>query len=854
MTELSMTSKGAATWLEERTVLGVLSAPALNAIAQVLEEQFVPANQRLVEENMPPAGLYILIQGRVEVDRTTQAGSVWALSLLPGATINLQELLLNQVAQRTAIAKSECHVWFIPGEKFRELVTQYPEINQVFSQQLVQELAQLSSQLSYEQERQAVLRPYLVTKAKRGIVGKSRYAVRLRQQIKQADEDRQPVLIFGEPGLEKDNTAALIHFSSPIRREPAIKVDCSTLQASGAELFGRAGGKLGLIEWLGEGTLILNNIQELPLELTPKLAQLLETGKYAPVSRQGELSPELRTCRARIITIAEKHLPSVERLMGHLIKVPPLRVRKADIEAQVEYYISLFCRAKGIPKPKVTPEALRRLQAYDFPGNLRELQGLVERALVQSAGAKELTEEVFWSVQSKKKQFRINLLNAYPRLRQFLRSSWWPDRINYGFTLGFFALVVALLFFGPQRRAENFALNLFWAWWWPLVLLGFPFVGRLWCAICPFMIYGEVTQKLATSVFGRQLKRWPRQSAEKWGGWFLFGLFTLIFLWEELWNLEDTAYLSACLLLLITAGAMIFSGIFERRFWCRYLCPIGGMNGLFAKLSMIELRAQQGTCSAECNTYQCYKGGPQKGEGLETGGCPVYSHPAQLADNKDCVLCMTCLKACPHRSVELNLRPPGIELWTTHIPHTYEVALLLLLLGGVYLHGLPKLQSLGLQLNLAQFWLHLALSLAALMIPASVPLLAYGAMQLFHWLGNYIFKIQSPKPRRFVELAYGYLPLVLGANLAYYLRLGLGEAGRILPVSLATFGLSGEGLPVLVAHPAVIEFLQGTTLIVSVLLTVLLTQKIARQPLRSLLPQHFGAVVLAASLWVMIVG
>jgi NAD-dependent dihydropyrimidine dehydrogenase PreA subunit len=335
-------------------------------------------------------------------------------------------------------------------------------------------------------------------------------------------------------------------------------------------------------------------------------------------------------------------------------------------------------------------------------------------------------------------------------------------------------------------------------------------------------------------------------------------LFTLIFLWEELWHLEDTAYLSSCLLLLITAGAMIFSAIFERRFWCRYLCPIGGMNGLFAKLSMIELRAQQGTCSAECTTYQCYKGGPQKGEGMETGGCPLYSHPAQLEDNRDCVLCMTCLKACPHRSVELNLRPPGIELWTTHVPHSYEVALLLLLLGGIYIHRLPELRSsLGLNLELTQFWPHFGFSLVALIIPAVVPLAAYGLMQLFHRLSNYIekakSKIQNPKPRPFVELAYGYLPLVLGGNLAHYLRLGLGEAGRILPVTLATFGFSGQGMPVLVAHPAVTAFLQGTTLIFSVLLTVLLTQKIARQPLRLLLPQHLGAVVLAASIWAIVV-
>ena len=273
------------------------------------------------------------------------------------------------------------------------------------------------------------------------------------------------------------------------------------------------------------------------------------------------------------------------------------------------------------------------------------------------------------------------------------------------------------------------------------------------------------------------------------------------------------------------------------------------MNGLFAKLSMTELRAQQGTCSAECTTYQCYKGGPQKGEGLETGGCPLYSHPAQLEDNRDCVLCMTCLKACPHRSVEFNLRPPGIELWTTHTPRIYEVALLMLLLGGVFLHRLPELQSwLNLSLNGSEFWVHLGLSVAALTLPAGIPFLAYGLMQLIH-----LSFPKNPKPKPFVELAYGYLPLVLGANLAHYLRLGLGEAGRILPVSLATFGLNTQGVPVVVAHPAVIAFLQGTTLVAAVLLSIVLTQKIARQPVRATFPQHIAAVVLAAGLWVLIV-
>ncbi|MBW4559137.1 MAG: sigma 54-interacting transcriptional regulator [Trichormus sp. ATA11-4-KO1] len=840
-----MTSPEMVIWLQERTPLGILSPAVLDAIAQIIEEKVIPAQHNLVTEGTTPEALYILQQGQLESKTSNKNNPALACGFLPGAVIHLKELVLDELTPSTITTVTECYLWLVPAAKFRTLIKQYPEINQAFSRQLAQELAQVTSALGYEQERSVALRPYLVTKAQRGIVGTSRYAVRLREQIREASSSSKSVEIFGEPGLEKDNIAALIHYGSPKRREPMIKVNCGILQTSGMDLFGRAGGKPGLLEWLGEGTIVFNNIQDLPQELLPAVAQLLETGEYSPVSRSGETLATPRPCKARILIVSEKTQPSIERCVGMVIKVPPIRVRKTDIQAQVEYYTSLYVRGKGLPKPHITPEALRRLQSYDFPGNLKELKNLVERAIVQLGEGRELTEEIFWSAQTKKKQFRLNLLNAYPGLRKFLRSPWWPDRINYGFTAAAFAIIIGILFIGPQTRDRNFVLNFFWAWWWPFFLFLFPFLGRVWCAVCPFMIYGEITQKLSLWLFPRKLKGWPRQQAEKWGGWFLFGLFTLIFLWEELWNLENTAYLSACLLLLITAGAMIFSALFERRFWCRYLCPIGGMNGLFAKLSMTELRAQQGICSASCTTYQCYKGGPEKGEGMETNGCPVYSHPAQLEDNRDCVLCMTCLKACPHRSVEFNLRPPGIELWTTHVSRSYEVALLFLLLGGIYLHRLPELQSwLGLQLDLTQFWQHLGLSLLTLIIPTAVIFAGYGFMKLFNF---------RRKPRPFVELAYGYLPLVLGGNLAHYLRLGLGEGGRILPVTFATFGLSGEQLPILVAHPAVIDFLQGVTLIFSVLLTIVLTQKIARQPMRSLFWQHLVAVGLGVSMWAIIV-
>ena len=843
-------SQDKAKWLQANTLFQHLPEALVSAITQCLSEQTIQENQRLILEDTEPDALYILTAGRLESYRTRKTTAAQVVNLLPGSILHLRELLLDQKTEQTIVALADSQLWRLSGERLKELAYAYPELNQELSQLLAEELAQLSAQLLQEQERQQALRPYLVPKVERGVMGASRYALRLRKDVREAtnleptkNNRRPPVLIFGEPGLNKDNLAALIHFGSANKREPLIKLNCETLRA--VDLFGRGDSKPGLLEWIQNGTILLNNIQDLDEPLKAPIVRLLETGEYTPVSREGDAPVATRASRAWILMVAEQNMPQFAQCPTvKRIKVPPLRVRKADMEAIVNYFIQLDCRKRGQARPKLTPEALRSLQSYDFPGNLRELEGLVERAIAQSESSRRLTEELFWAEGQKQQRFRFNLLGGYNRFRKFLLSPWWPTRINYWFTSWVYIVVLIALFFGPQTRDSNVALNLFWAWWWPLVLISFPFVGRLWCAVCPFMIYGEITQKLSLWLWPRSLQAWPRQWAERWGGWILYGGFALILLWEELWHLENTAYLSGWLLIIITAGAMICSTLFERRFWCRYLCPIGGMNGLFAKLSMTELRAQKGICSATCNTYHCYKGGPAEGEGQETEGCPVYSHPAQLSDNRNCVLCMTCLKACPHHSIELNLRPPGIELWTTPNGTTYEVALLLLLWGAVLLHRLPELTRLllGSDRILESFGGHAVVAILALGFPAIATLLAHQLVRLLN---------PTFKPRPFISLAYGYLPLVLFSNLAHYLHLGLTEAGRIIPLSLATVGqpIGVTASLVWMAHPAVIAFLQGSSLVVGVALSILLTQKIARQPFLKLFPQHGIAVFIAVLTW-----
>lgn len=828
-------------WLRENTLFTGLSEGAIAAIAEALTAVPVAAGQVLAQPSQSPSALLILVEGELDRRNPTRDNRD---RLLPGTVLNLREILLDQPQSQSVQAIADSLIWQLSADLLKAIAAQWTELDRYLSGQLAAELDTVTAQLLFEQARLRELQPYVVPKMRRGIVGSSRYAQRLRQDIRQAAvrRDRKPVLIFGEPGLGKDNIASLIHFGSRDRRTPLIKLNCNSL--SGIELFGRAGNRRGLVDWVGEGTILLNNVQDLPADLRPQIINLLATGQYQPLPTPEIPDPPAQPCLARLILVAETNPTDLARHCVQTIKVPPLRIRKADIVASVKYFLSRFCQTRRQPRPKLTPEAERQLQNYDYPGNITELESLVERALVQSGKAPVLTEDVFWFASTKGDRFRWNLLNVYPRLRQLLRSNWWPTRINYGLILPTYTAVVALLFFGPQTRAENVGLTLFWAGWWPLILLAFPFIGRLWCAYCPFMIYGELVQWISLKVWPRSLLPWPRAAAERWGGWFLFGLFALILLWEELWNLEDVAWLSACLLLLITAGAIAFSLLFERRFWCRYLCPIGGMNGLFAKLAVIELRAKRGVCSATCTTYQCYKGGPEKGEGQETNGCPVYSHPAQLVDNRNCVLCMTCLQACPHRSVELNLRPPAIELWTTHLATRSEASLLLLLLGAVFLHHLPQIVTIvGLGDRwLTDFGLHSLLAIAVLGLPG---LIAFGIDRLMHrW---------QPRLKSFTELAYGYLPLVLMASLAHYLWMGLTELGQVLPRTALSFGWDPLQLPSYSADPAVIAFLQASSLAIGLITTIWTTQKIARQPWRSLLPQHGIAIGLTGLLWQLIV-
>ncbi len=619
------------------------------------------------------------------------------------------------------------------------------------------------------------LAPFVLGRARRGVVGSSRYAQRLRSAVLEAarDSQRQPVLISGEPGLEKDNLAALVHYGSAERRRLLVRLDASDLQ----------GSTLNLLNDLGSSTLLVSGMDRIDNELQQRLIAMA----------RGE-APGFQ---GRVLFTSEAAIPALDGLV-RTIRVPPLRVRRTDLGDWLRYRLRLQSPGLGWSQPPALPDSVvRRLQNHDFANNLRELEAMVDRALRQARQQSQgelpplLPEEVFWT-EEKSRRTRFDVWRWKPQLREWMRAPALWNTLLFGLVSWLFLAVNLALWLGPQERATNPMLTLFWAWWWPLILLSYPLVGRLWCSICPFMVWGQIAQRLTPW----RKRSWPHGDLDRWGAPALAAGFAAILLWEEVWNLEDTAWLSSCLLLLITAGAVISSTVFEKRFWCRYLCPVGGMNGLFAKLSILELRAEVGTCSGSCSSYSCFKGGPADGEGLATEGCPLGTHPAHLSDNRNCVLCMTCTQACPNRSVQLRLRPPAADLQRNMQAPDGERGLILVLAGGLCLHHWQRL--LG-WLPLAPSSLHegpllarLSFAALALALPAAAGL----------WL-----------KRRWL---YAGLPLLWALLLARHLPIGMAEAGTVLPV----------GWPQWSADPHVIGFCQTVVVVIGWVGAVILSRRL----------------------------
>jgi len=386
-------------------------------------------------------------------------------------------------------------------------------------------------------------------------------------------------------------------------------------------------------------------------------------------------------------------------------------------------------------------------------------------------------------------------LTRWPVVRALLRQRLLNWALMTLALLGFAVAILAGLI-GTAVGSANFGIVFVWIVWWGLfmcVLL--PLGGRVWCLICPIPAPGEWVQRGALVcppvAGGNGLPpaigsldrpssgipftlgwRWPARLRSIWlqnFGFLGVALFSTVILTQP--------WVTGWALLGFLVGALGLALLFERRAFCRYVCPVGGFIGLYSLAAPLELRVKDPVVCQNHLTKECYLGS------ASGYGCPWSEQPWRMDRNAYCGLCGECLRTCPKGNVAVSLRVPGMDLLVAHgwrLDEAYK-AFIMLACAAIYpvvlLGPWGWLKSWADLAWLPGFGLYAAAFLAVNLF--GVPGVHLGITALVRQA-----KILREVPlwRLFVALAYPLVPIGLAAWLAFTLSFVFANLSYALPV------------------------------------------------------------------------
>ena len=360
-----------------------------------------------------------------------------ALQCLEGADINLilcdwrmpgcgGKQLLQQVAENSALRRIPVLIMTAHGSGPTALeamqlgaydfITKPLDMQKVLSSvaralhhmQLEREIEELRGQRFLNADT-AAAQPSEVDHASIRLIGSSPGWIEVFKNIGKVAKTDVGVLVLGESGTGKEMVARAIHEHSHRSHKPFIIVNCAALppELIESELFGHERGsftsaiaqKTGKFEVANGGTVFLDEIGELPLALQPKLLRILQEHTFERVGATSQIRTDVRIIAAtnrQLDHDVENKLFRADlyyRLNTYALRLPPLRERVSDILPLAEHFLEQYARRNGMPKQGLSPEAGEVLERHAFPGNVRELEHLMERTAVQ-AGGRAITAEM----------------------------------------------------------------------------------------------------------------------------------------------------------------------------------------------------------------------------------------------------------------------------------------------------------------------------------------------------------------------------------------------------------------------------------------------------------------------------
>lgn len=608
-------------------------------------------------------------------------------------------------------------------------------------------------------------------------------AVRTRGAIRSFAANDEPFALSGETGSGKVIISRQVHQESARRHQPYIEVDLRDHQESdfhrklvGAErsAFPFAPSRqYGLLDQARGGTIVFCHAELMPEALQRTLLRILETETFTradggkPIALQARLAFMFRSDPAGLEADGRVVPELLSVWKRQHFRVPALREHKRDLPRLVDHYVQWFGREYGKDVRGVSPETLGILMHYDWPGNLTELSSVIQRAVMLSRGEEILPEQILLGLPKIEGKWEYNVLRI-AWVRRLVSSRAYPLAPQVA-VAAFMVATLSALLLGPSEPSRNIGLVMSWSIGWPLLFFSFFFLARVWCSVCPLAIPGAILQRSVRPE--RMLPQWVKRAS----GWIMAGLAVLVLWVEVVWNAYDNPWLTASIILAIAVGSLITSLFYSRRAWCRYLCPLGAVNAIFAMPAVVELRANRDVCLNRCRTHACFAGGQA------SAGCPMLRHPYQVDNNRDCTLCGSCVKGCGNHSIHLNLRIAPQELWSVREPRL-EDSLLVLALGGI-LFPFARQEEFRQLVEFARG----ELTACGLTLPVPILGSILFLLSIAILSGGYALMVrlqtallQVNRRELFSRLGYAFIPLVLGGYLAVHLEFFVADAPLML--------------------------------------------------------------------------
>jgi len=255
-------------------------------------------------------------------------------------------------------------------------------------------------------------------------VGKSRLMQQLRTQLQQIATHSSSVLLVGEPGSGREACARYLHEQSGRNVRPFVQLIASTLREADAQLrlFGREEGghasPAGLLEEVGNGTLFISEIEDLPPSVQRLLMGVLESGRFTRLNGTQQLSMSARVLSSAQPDIEHRGTDGFRRdllaqLNALIVRVPPLREYAEDVPELLRHYVDRAVDTESLPFRRFSVAAQNRLRNYPWPDNVRELRNLVQRLLIQGGPEEIRLEEI-------EQELAVQLPSAEPLVKQDL--------------------------------------------------------------------------------------------------------------------------------------------------------------------------------------------------------------------------------------------------------------------------------------------------------------------------------------------------------------------------------------------------------------------------------------------------